>query len=272
MISKGNYHLADSLFLAEDYFRASIEYERLIFHQSEPGETNFYRYKKALCYKNINDYSRALSELQTIYFPNPTDSLYSYVAYAQALCLFLNDDALKALWKIDEFINRSHDSVAYRQFQPLKILCLNQQHDWENAKNELKAFIQKSPIASKKKEAFQSQIDSLYSKKTIPKIRSVKKAENLSRFIPGAGQVYVGKIGEGMVNFLINASILAFSAHQFYYKFYVTGYLAGLGMFNKTYHGGIKRAGHLAAEKNKIKTDAFNHNINALMIDNIEKK
>ncbi|MEZ5199231.1 MAG: hypothetical protein R2764_23450, partial [Bacteroidales bacterium] len=77
------------------------------------------------------------------------------------------------------------------------------------------------------------------------------KAENWSRFIPGTGQIYAGRAGEGTVNFLINASVLTFAGFQVYNGFYITGYLAGLGFFNKTYHGGIKRAGVLASYKNQ---------------------
>lgn len=263
--------MADSLFNTENYFKASIEYERLIFHQTQAQKINFYRYYKALCYKNLSDYQRAITELETIYFSNSSDTLYSYVVYAEALCLYLNDDALKALWKINEFANRSHDTIAYQQFRPLKILCYNEQHDWAGAKNELHNLVHSALIAETKKETFIFQIDSLYNKKSIPKIRSIKKAENLSRFIPGAGQLYVGKAGEGIINFLINASLLAFSVHQFYYQFYITGYIAGLGMFNKIYHGGIQRAGHLAAEKNKVQTDAFNRTLNSFMINAIEE-
>ena len=256
--------------MAKDYFRAAIEYERLIFYQSDAKDSKLYRYKKALCYKQEGDYDRSLNELNAIYFSDAKDTLYAYVAYTQALCLFLQNDALKALWKIDEFINRTNDSVAYRQFQPLKIICFNDQHEWEKARSELKLYLQNIPLTEYQKEKYFYQVDSLYNKKSIPKIRSVKKAENLSRFIPGAGQVYAGKAGEGIVNFLINASILAFSAHQFYYQFYLTGYFAGLGLFNKIYHGGIKRAGHLAAEKNKNITTTFNHNINDLLLEVVD--
>ena len=105
-------------------------------------------------------------------------------------------------------------------------------------------------------------VDNLYQRKNLPHIRSAKKAENWSRFIPGSGQIYAGKAGEGIVNFLINASLLAFSAHQAINGFYITGYLAGLGFFNKTYQGGIKRSGILATQKNKDLMVNFNSRIN----------
>ena len=73
--------------------------------------------------------------------------------------------------------------------------------------------------------------------------------------------------GEGIVNFLINASIIAFTAHQAYNGFYITGYLVGLGFFNKTYHGGIKRAETIAVHRNKELIANLNSQIIALIND-----
>ena len=82
--------------------------------------------------------------------------------------------------------------------------------------------------------------------------------------------MYAGKDGEGIVNFLINASILTYAGFEIYNGFYITGYLAGLGFFNKTYHGGIKRAGVLATQKNKELMVDFNSRITSLILSNFE--
>jgi hypothetical protein len=108
-------------------------------------------------------------------------------------------------------------------------------------------------------------VNELYKKKNLPHIKSIKSAENWSRFIPGAGQIYAEKTGEGITNFLLNASILALSAQQALSGFYITGYLAGLGMFNKTYHGGIKRSGILASRINKEQIVIFNRKISEII-------
>jgi hypothetical protein len=46
--------------------------------------------------------------------------------------------------------------------------------------------------------------------------------------------------------------------------------LAGLGFFNKTYHGGIKRAGVLASEKNKELITNFNQKVNGVILSDFE--
>lgn len=257
---------ADSLFLSGNYFEASIEYEYLIFKAEQPDSVNLYKYKKALCYKKLSNFNKALEELQSIYIDNPgNDSLYRFVSYEQSLCFYLNGEPQKALWKIDEYFHLNSDSASYVDFMPIRIFCLNENFQWDDARQCLLTFVQMQDLTTENKTELEHLINELYSKKNVPKIRSVKKAELLSRIIPGTGQIYAGMTGEGIVNFLINASIIAFTAHQVYNGFYITGYLAGLGFFNKTYHGGIKRTEIIAVHKNKELIANLNSRIIALI-------
>ena len=255
----------DSLFASGKYFEASIEYERMIFYAENLHHLNYFKYRKALCYKKLKNFSQALDELQPIYFSNPADSLYQLVCYEQTLCFYLNGEPAKALWKIDEYFHRSSDTTSFQVFMPLRILCLNETLKWDEAKECFSRYIHSRNFAPEKEAELQQMVNGLYEKKNIPHIRSVKKAEIWSRFIPGSGQMYAGEAGEGTVNFLINASLLAFTAQQALNGFYITGYLAGLGFFNKTYHGGIKRSGILASQKNKELIVGFNSHINELI-------
>ncbi|MFW5757027.1 MAG: hypothetical protein ACOCWK_10510, partial [Tangfeifania sp.] len=229
------------------------------------------RYRKALCYKKMNEFERALDELQPIYFSNPEDSLYRLVCYEQSLCFYLSGEPARALWKIDEFIHRSADSAAFKSFLPIKILSLNQTMQWQEAKKSFLLYAQMQDFSSERKTELKQTIFNLYDEENRPRMKSVKKAENLSRFFPGVGQMYAGKTGEGIVNFLINASILTFAGFEIYNGFYITGYLAGLGFFNKTYHGGIKRAGVLASKSNIKQMTSFNSRINSLIISILDK-
>lgn len=255
----------DSLFVSGKYFEASIEYERLIFHSEYPDKLNFLKYKKALCYKQLKNFNQAIEELQTIYFPNFNDTLFQRVYYQQSLCLYLNQDPTKALWKIDEYLNIDSDTASLWIFLPLKILCLNEVFKWKESQDCFRQFIQVQKFTSEKSTEMIQIVNELYKKKNLPHIKSIKRAENWSRFIPGAGQIYAEKTGEGIANFLLNASILALSAQQALNGFYITGYLAGLGMFNKTYQGGIKRSGILASRKNKEQMVIFNCKISEII-------
>jgi tetratricopeptide (TPR) repeat protein len=255
----------DSLLVSGKYLEASIEYERMIFRSEYPAELNSLKYKKALCYKQLKNFGQALEELQTIYVTNFKDTLFQQVYYQQSLCFYLSQDPSKALWKIDEYLNVSSDTDSYSIFLPLKILCLNETFKWQEAHDCFIKFIQMQKFSSEKSTEMLQIVNELYKKKNLPHIKSIKSAENWSRFIPGAGQIYAERTGEGIANFLINVSILALSAQQALNGFYITGYLAGLGMFNKTYQGGIKRSGILATRINKEQIVHFNSKISEII-------
>ena len=267
--SKATGFKGDSLYAQGKFFEASIEYERMIFNSEDQSNIKNFRYKKALCYKQLNNYGKAIEELQPIYFPNKNDSLLLRVYYLQSLCYYLNEEPTQALWKIDECLSLNHDTASQLTLLPLKVLCMNETLRWEEAQECLIHYFLIQNLSPEKSTEMQQVVHELYSRKKLPHIRSIKKAENWSRFIPGTGQIYAGKTGEGLLNFFINVSILAFSAQQAYTGFYITGYLAGLGFFNKIYHGGIKRSGNLATWKNKELTVTFNNKINKIIRSNL---
>lgn len=269
---------ADSLFYAGKFFQAAIEYEYLIFSNNEPRSVQLYRYQKALCYKQTGNFQKAVNELKIIYFSDKTDTLYAKVAYQHALCLYLINDYQNALWKIDDYAFVTPDSAKLTHFMPLKALIYNELHEWDKARTELLHF--SSYLNEAGQQLFVSEINALYNKRNIPKIKKIKTAEHLSRFIPGAGQAYAGKPGEGALNFLIQLSCLAFGAHQlsngfttfqFWNAFPFTGYLGGIGMWNKIYQGGIKRAGLLAEQSNENSINQFNRQVNHLVMETLDE-
>ncbi|HCU61550.1 MAG TPA: hypothetical protein DGC94_10620 [Prolixibacteraceae bacterium] len=237
----------------------------MLFHSPDVATQHYFKYRKAQCYKQLKDFSRALEELQSIYFNNSSDSLYMRVCYEQSLCLYLNGEAPKALWKIDEYIHRSKDSTSFQYFMPIKLLCYNETQQWNEAKGCFVQFIKAQTFSQEKEKELTDSIEWLYTRKNLPRMKSADRAETWSRFIPGAGQIYAGHTGEGITNFLINASILTFAGIQAINHYYITGYLMGLGFFNKTYHGGMKRAVTLAQERNKEEMIRFNSKINQMI-------
>lgn len=276
--SRASVQTADSLFEAGKYFQAAIEYEYLIFSGHDQKLDNVYRFKKALCHKHSGNYKQAVNQLQTIYIPDKTQNLFAEVSYQHALCLYLINDYQNALWKIDDYAIWVSDSALLARFMPLKALLYNETHQWDKAQTELINYANYLPEAEK--NDFVQTVEQLYSKKNLPKIKKITTAEHLSRYIPGAGQAYAGKPGEGALNFLIQLSCLAFGAHQlsngfttfqFWNAFPFTGYLGGIGMLSKVYVGGIKRAGILAAQANNEQMAAFNHQINHLVIEALEE-
>ena len=247
-------------------FVASIEFERAIYYETDYNNIARSKYYKSLCYKGLGETGKALEELDEINMFNLPDSLFLLIKYEQALGNYLINDPDKSLLNFEEIRFRFPDSLTTIGIIPLNILCLNSLRKWDEAFRLWNYYLDKSGLDDTITMNYKNRISKLYSKKNIPVYRSPKKAENLSRFIPGSGQMYCGAVAEGTFNFVINASLLGFAFYEFYTRYYFTGYFAGLGLFNKTYHGGMHRAGLLAAQKNTERINKFNLETSSLMI------
>ena len=260
------YSNALRIFSEGNFFVASIEFERAIFHEIDNNKIAKCKYYKSLCYKELGDKHRALEELSEINLFNLPDSLFFIIRYEQAVCNFLNDDPTQALWNLEEIKYRFSDSVKTVNILPLNILCLNSARNWDEAVNTWNYLLNHTGLEDSEKNYFKAKINNLYNKRKTPVLYSDKKAENLSRFIPGAGQMYCGAVFEGAFNLIMNASLLGYSFFEFYSKYYFTGYFVGLGIFNKTYQGGMHRAKLLADEKNMEGINKFNVETSSLLI------
>ena len=266
-IVAGDYYSnALRIFNEKKFFAASVEFERAIFYEADVNRIALFKYYKSLCYKELGDNARTLEELAGINLYNIFDSLFILIRYQQALSNYLTNNPDQALWNIGELRFRIPDSAKIIKIIPINILCLNATKKWDEAHHLWNYYIENSGIDSVSKSSFKTEIDNLYKKRNLPAFHSPKKAENLSRFIPGAGQMYSGAVIEGSVNFLINASILSFAFYEFYSEYYLTGYFVGLGLFNKTYHGGMHRANLLAEQRNREALNKFNLKNSSLMI------
>jgi TM2 domain-containing membrane protein YozV len=266
-ICAGDYYSnALRIFNEKKFFAASIEFERAIFYETDINRIALFKYYKSLCYKELGDNTKTLEELGSINLFNISDSLYFLIRYQQALSNYLHNNPDQALWNIGELRFRIPDSSKIIEIIPINILCLNATNKWDEAHNLWNYFLENSGIGRDSKSSFKAEIDNLYKKRNLPRFHSPRKAENLSRFIPGVGQMYSGAVAEGSMNFLINASLLSFAAYEFYTQYYLTGYFVGLGLFNKTYHGGMHRANLLAEQKNREALNNFNLKNSSLMI------
>lgn len=265
-----NFANALRIFNEKKFYAASIEFGRAIFYETDINKIAYFKYYKSLCYKELGEYNRSLEELNQINLFNIPDSLFFLIRYQQALSNYLNNDPDQSLWNIGEIRNRFPDSVKMIEIVPLNILCLNSVRKWDEAYTLWCYFLENSGVDNQLKVNYRADVGNLYKKRNIPRFHSPKKAENLSRFVPGSGQMYCGAVGEGTVNFLLNATLLGFAFYEFYTEYYITGYFVGLGLFNKTYHGGMRRAGLIAEQKNKDAINKFNLKSGSLIIKVID--
>ncbi len=236
---------ADSLFYCGKYRDAYLAYERIIFEKPDKITRTIAELSKIECYKHLERYNEAIEELAAVHIWGLPDSLVFQVKYQSALCMYLNGNAQEANTQIVQIQTFIRDTTYTKQLQLLKILILNELKNWDEAEILAKLHIAENVHDNNFKNIALHEIDSMYSKNNRPRIKSLKTARILSLALPGAGQVYAGKYLEGFFSFALHAACLFFGAHQFYYKYYFTGYFVGLGLLQKFYFGGANRADKL---------------------------
>ena len=259
------YQKANKLYDSGKYFEASVEYERVIFNNPNPDILYQTRYQKALCYRQLQRHEDALSELNRINLFSADDTLRTLIFYEKAFNYLLSDHITQALLNINHINEKKLPQSTWTNIQPLKILILNRNREWERAESVFNSWIDTLIVDKKLTENWNDSIDAFYAENNLPKNYSEETARNWSRFIPGAGHAYAGHPWEGAASFLLNASALGFGLHQLWYRYYFTGYVAGLGIFHKTYFGGMERAGHLANIERTNEMTEFNEDCTRLI-------
>ncbi len=250
---------ADSLFLAESYMNASIEYERVIFSTNDHLVTNHSLYRKAICYKALGQYSRASQQLLRIAYYGTTDSSQYLYHYESALCSFLAgkfEDTKSQLLQIKQY---TKDTSLINKIFLLEALNNNELGDYIEAKKSFDHYFRIN-YSTNRADSLKLLFDKYYSKKGIPRMKSQKTADVLE-YIPGLGMLYAGYPILGSFNFLLNAVCLAGGIYEVYYGFYFTGYFAGAAILSKFYFGGRSLTEKLLVKHNYLEKRRFNDKV-----------
>ena len=247
----------DSLFNAGNLIDARIEFEKIIFLDKSRDVQIYALLQKANCYKQEHDFGNASATLNRIYTFNLPDSSLFAIKYEKALMHYLNNNAGMALVELQALQTKARKNEELARIQFLMSLCHLNLKDWESSKLAAKVFIQILIPNEAMQANYLLKLESLYAKKNIPKQLSAKKAQNLSRFFPGTGQFYAGKIGEGLISFTLHASLLYFGINQFSNRFYFTGYTAGFGLLHRIHTGNLQRVQDIVGKVNKENNDRF---------------
>ncbi len=260
------FDLAGQYAHAGNYSRAILEYERIVYLSGQQPQEIRARLAQARILKQTNQPEQALDILISTPLMGIDDSLRAVFLYETALCAFLSNDfnTAEAQFKRMEF--RVEDTALYTPYQWLYVLTLTQNGHFEKAREALHKSIKNIPsLSADEQQALSKQIDSLFHEDNLPNLKDPEKAMMLSTFIPGAGQMYAGYPGEGLLNLSLHLVSLSVAAYAGYHGFYITGYVAGLAVFQKFYFGSKERAYHLAEKNNKSQFQEFNSHLSRLM-------
>lgn len=249
-ITKGQFttQTADSLFAQGQFLAARVAYERILFGGGEPTTQFPAALGKARCLKQQGLYASAVTfldgQMQTSY----SDSLLYKLRQEQILCAYLGGQFENTLSLLDRLPYLHPDESPTVVQQSIRVLALNELQRWpeaEHAYGELAAHVRADTAGRNP-----------YNK--LPRLKSEKKAQWLSTFIPGAGQLYAGKPGEAMLSLLVQSAGLYFGITSFLQGYYLSAWGVGAGLFGSFHNGGVRRAEILIQQQNQQKVATFN--------------
>lgn len=257
-LTKAQFEKADSLKAAGNFKIAALEYERVVYQNLGPEIINKALLYKGLCLKTQGKFNEAFNTFNRANLFLVQDSLNFRIRYELSLAAYLSDNypaAQAQLTQIEYFFkDNGYNDVLY-----LHILTLNAMRKWDEAKVKYEQYAKNNNIALSAEEA--------YSFLPKTKLKNPDKAEKISYFLPGIGQMYAGYFGKGLISSLIQAGLVGFGAYSLYEGYFFTGALTGIGLFYSFYTGGARHAKYLAMRKNEELTDKYNEPIKEAILE-----
>lgn len=262
--TNAQFEKADSLKNAGELAFAKLEYERIIFQNTDPEIVNQAILKKARIQKSVGDYEAASQTLQRSNLFVKQNELNFNIRREIILTSYLSGNYNTALAQLKQaeyfFKNTGYNELLY-----LHVLTLNELRQWEEANIKYEEYISINGSTGLTADEAYYFID-----KT--KLKDPKKAETLSYVLPGVGQMYAGYFGKGLLSSAIQGSLMAFGAYSLYEGYFFTGALTGIGLFYSFYSGGVRHARYLALKKNEELTRKYNDPIRDVLIKAEQRK
>ena len=238
----------DSLYQSGSYLAARVACERVLFTSDVPENQFRAAVGKTRCLKQQGLYDQALlflnRHLQTPY----ADSLLYQLRHEQVMCAYLAGQFENVLSLVDRLPYLHPDRPVTPLLAAVRVLSFNELRRWPEARQAYGELVMRVQA--------DTSVLALY--RQVPVLKQEKKAQWLSTFIPGAGQLYAGKPIEAAVSLLVQAAGLYIGVTSFLNQYYLTAWGVGAGLFGSFHSGGVRRAEVLVQQYNGRKTAAFN--------------
>lgn len=248
------YRYAEQLFESGDYQAARREYKRLLFYRPDTAFTDVANYRIAQSYYYQNEPDRAerlFHEFSAIH-PNSPLRFQSQLMLGQ-----LHFDAgeySQARSSLFELLhaNTAPEVVAAAHY--LRSWCYIRTTDWHKAISELRQ-IDASQTGAIPGEKAEKLADMLLRETPLPS-KSPQLAGWLSTVVPGSGQLYVGKVKEGIFAAALSGTFIYLAVDAIRDRRYMD--CAGISLVGwQFYWGNRTDAQQLASEYNEHHEQAF---------------
>ncbi len=195
---------AEHLFDQQAYPSAILEYKRFLSYHPGADRSDFVRFRIAQShyYQEERELARRMFKEFTDIYPN--SPLYLHAQLMLGKTYFNTEDYSTAQAVFFQIVNADGDDRVAAQAQYLRSWCYIHEPNWLKAIAEFRKvqqFQSNSPL---------SQLSTQLADRTLANtplpIKSPKLAQWLSTFLPGSGQIYAGKVGNGLISTVINAA------------------------------------------------------------------
>lgn len=214
-----------------------LQCEYNVWVSNETDAKNTYIFKKAQLLKQHSFFKDALRELKRI----KNDSIIDYsVDYEIALNSYLINDinsSYNTLYNIPDSIKLNNQSYLF-----LLLLVLNESEKWEELK---KIFDTDSLIKDRGYNNIPTNFDS----------KSPILASDLSKFLPGLGQIYTQNYFKGVISFSLVAGFIGLGFYQYIAGNYIIATVGGVYPALRFYSGGKHYSYNLALKYNLFKEE-----------------
>lgn len=228
---------ADKFFASNQYFDAITEYKRALFFDKQNEPTTRVNFKIAQCYKAGAHFDEAIKYFSFAEKDAANDSTTFSAKLEIIRCNILRKTTERALQLCDELEKDDRFASNKNEINYWRGWAFMFADDWESAS---KIFSENS--ADKELKLLCNQV--------IDAKVSVTFATVISYILPGAGQIYSGKILSGLMSLAWNLAAGYFTVNAFVANRAFDGIVIGELIWLRFYRGNIENAKNFAVEKN----------------------
>lgn len=248
------YRYAEQLFESGDYQAARLAYKRLLFYNPDTDFRDVADYQIAQTYYYQNDATRAEGLFRKFSTTHPNSPLRFQ---SQLMLGQLHFDAgaySQARSSLFELLHASTEPEVVAAAHYLRGWCYIRTTDWNKAISELRQ-VNTSQIDVFRGKKARELADTLLAETPLPS-KSPQVAGWLSTVVPGSGQLYVGKVKEGVLAAALSGTFIYLAVDAIRERRYID--CAGISLVGwQFYWGNRTGAQQLASEYNKHHEQAF---------------
>lgn len=225
---------AEHLFDQRAYRAAILEYKRLLFYHPDISKADLVRYRIGLSYYHQGDRELARQKFEDVTQNFPDSPLNLQAQLMLGKTYFDAKSYSTARATFFAVANADGDGEIAAQARYLRAWCYLYEQAWFKAIAEFRTVQQLQPDTPLSQASTQLA-DMTYANTPLP-FKSPRLAEWMSTLLPGAGQIYAGKLEKGLISGAISAAIFYLLADSIREERYVDA--AGICLVSSRFYLG----------------------------------